>query len=186
MIKYDYLNKKICLSLLLFPLVNLCLATWNLSLGNTAINIEIFLFLKEVALLIFVAIAEELFFRGLLLRELIFGYKYKPITSALFVSALFGTLHIFNVFSYASFNYAILQGFCAFAVSFDLSAIYCKFKSVVSCIAVHALINVTSICLDNGTEKLALTNVESTVFLLVAVLYLLHGYREFKSMNLLI
>ena len=182
--KYDYLNKKICLSLLLFPLVNLCLTDRNLSSGSPDISVGTFLLLKEVALLIFVSVAEELFFRGLLLRELIFEYKYKPITSAILESALFGTLHIFNVFSYASFTYAILQGFCAFAVGFDLSAIYCKFKSVVPCIAVHALINVTSIGLDNGTEKLALTNFETTVFLLVAVLYLSHGYREFKSMNL--
>ena len=182
--KYDYLNKKICLPLLLFPLVNLCLAIWNLSLGNTAINIETFLFLKEVALLIFVAIAEEFFFRVFLFRELIFGYKHKPVKAALLVSTLFGVLHIMNMFSYASVTYAIVQGFCAFAVGVDLSAIYCKFKSVVPCIVVHALINVTSICLDNGTEKFALTNFETTVFLLVAVLYLLHGYREFKSMNL--
>ena len=179
-----FLDKSILPALLLFPMVNLCLTFWEYNSGNTTVNIDVSLFSEEAALLVFVAVAEELFFRGLLLRELIFGYKYKPITSAVFVSALFGIMHIFNVFSYASFYYAILQGFCAFAVGFDLSAIYCKFKSVAPCIAVHALINVTSIGLDNSTTKLALTNFESTVFLLVAVLYLLQGYKEFKSMNL--
>lgn len=179
-----YNDKIIFFQLLLFPLANIGLATWNLRLESTVANIETFFLLKEVALLIFVAIAEELFFRGLLLRELIFSYKYKSITSAVLVSALFGTLHILNFFSYANFNYAILQGFCAFAVGFDLSAVYCKFKSVVPCILIHAIINVTSIGLDSNTTKLVLTNFEVIVFLLVAVLYLLHGYREFKSMNL--
>ena len=182
--RYDYLNKKIYLSLLLFPLANLGLAAWNLSLESTIANIETFLLLKEAALLIFVACAEELFFRGLLLRELIFEYKYKPIKAAILVSVLFGVLHIMNIFSYASVTYAIIQSLCAFSVSFDLSAIYCKFRSVIPCIVIHALINITSIGLESVNTKLALTNFEASLFLLVAILYLLHGYREFKSMNL--
>ena len=182
--RYDYLNKKIYLSLLLFPLANLGLATWYLSLESNVANIETFLLLKEVALLIFVAIAEELFFRGMLLRELIFEYKYKPMKTAILVSALFGVLHIMNIFSYASVTYAIIQSLCAFAVSFDLSAIYCKFRSVIPCVVIHVLINITSIGLESINSKLMLTNFEASVFLLVAVLYLLHGYREFKSTNL--
>ena len=182
--RHDYLNKKIYLSLLLFPLANLGLAAWNLSLESTVANIEIFLLSKEVALLIFVAIAEEIFFRGLLLRELVFGFRLKAMLAGTIVSMLFGGLHIMNIFSYASVTYAIIQSLCAFSVSFDLSAIYCKFRSVIPCIVIHALINITSIGLESVNTKLALTNFEASLFLLVAISYLLHGYREFKSMNL--
>ena len=98
----DYLNKKICLSLLMFPIANLGLFVWRLGLGNVELDIDGFLFFKEVALLTFVAAAEELFFRGLLLRELIFGYQYKPLLSTIVVSALFGALHILNIFSYTT------------------------------------------------------------------------------------
>ena len=176
--------KSILTVLLLFPMVNLSLTFLEYNCGNTTVNVETFLLLKEVALLIFVAIAEELFFRGLLLRELIFGYKYKPLKAAILVSALFGVLHIINIFSYASVTYAIIQSLCAFSVSFDLSAIYCKFRSVIPCIVIHALINITSVGLESVNTKLALTNFEASLFLLIAILYLLHGYREFKSMNL--
>ena len=174
------LVKSILTALLLFPIVNLCLTFWEYSSGNTTINIDAFLFLEEVALLIFVALAEELFFRGLLFRELVFSYNVKPALAALGVSTLFGVLHLFNIFSYATVHYAIIQSLCAFAISFNLSAIYYKFKNIVPCIAIHALINITSIGLDNGVEKLTLNSFEATVFLMVAILYLIHGYKLFS------
>jgi membrane protease YdiL (CAAX protease family) len=116
----------------------------------------------------------------LLLRELIFGYQYKPLFSAIVVSTLFGALHLLNTFSYATLHYAIVQTLCAFAISFNLSAIYYKFKSIVPCIIIHACINITSIGLDTGLGKLSLNSFEATVFLIVAILYLIHGYRLFS------
>jgi len=116
-----------------------------------------------------------------LLRELLFSFQVKPILAGTIISALFGILHLVNVFSYASFSYAIVQGLCAFAVGFDLTAIYCKFKSIVPCIMIHSLINITSIGLDNDVNKLSLTGLEASVFLVVAVLYLVHGYQVFKN-----
>ena len=174
------LVKSIMPALLLFPIVNLCLTFWEYSSGNTTINIDAFLFLEEVALLIFVAIAEELFFRGLLFRELVFSYNVKPALAALGVSTLFGVLHLFNIFSYATVHYASIQSLCAVAISFNLSAIYYKLKNIVPCIIIHVLINITSIGLDSGFKKLALNSFEATVFLMVAVLYLIYGYRLFS------
>jgi len=78
-------------------------------------------------------------------------------------------------------TYAIVQGLCAFTVGFDLAAIYYRFKSVGPCILIHVLINVTSIGLDDGAEKLALTNVEVGLLLFVAVLYFVHAYRMFND-----
>lgn len=181
MITKNYLDKSIWPSLLLFPLANMGLFFF-LS-GNTAsfANIDVFTIVKQIVLLIFVAVAEELFFRGLLLRELLFSFRVKPILAGTIVSAIFGALHLMNVFSYANLTYAIVQGLCAFAVGFDLAAIYCKFKSIVPCIMIHSLINITSIGLGNDVNKLSLTGLEASVFLVVAVLYLVHGYQVFKN-----
>ena len=184
MIIKNFLDKSICPSLLLFPVANVGVFFVFSGKVNEFIIQDAFIVIKQVTILIFVALAEELFFRGLLLRELVFEYKYKPMKAAILVSALFGVLHIINIFSYASVTYAIIQSLCAFSVSFDLSAIYCKFRSVIPCIVIHALINITSVGLESVNTKLALTNFEASLFLLVAVWYLLHGYREFKSMNL--
>lgn len=175
-----FFDKSILPVLLLFPVVNLGITFWKYSSGNIATNIDAVLFLKEVALLIIVAIAEELFFRGLVFRELVFSFKYKPVLSAIVVSSLFGVLHLLNIFSYASLHYAIVQSMCAFAISFNLSAIYYKFKSIVPCVVIHAVINITSIGLGSGLEKLSLNSFEATVFLTVAVLYLVHGYKLFR------
>ena len=175
----SFFNKSILPVLLLFPMVNLCLTFWKYNSGNTTTNFDASLFLKETALLIFVAIAEELFFRCLLFRELVFSYNLKSTLAALGVSTLFGALHLLNIFSYATLHYAIVQAFCAFAISFNLSAIYYRFKSIVPCIVIHALINITSIGLGNGVEKLSLNSFEVAMFLIVAVLYLFHGYRLF-------
>lgn len=174
------LVKSILPALLLFPIVNLCLTFWEYNYRNTTENLDTFSFLEEASLVIFVAIAEELFFRGLLFRELLFSFQVKPILAGIIVSALFGALHLLNTFSYATLHYAIVQSLCAFAMSFNLSAIYYKFNSIVSCIVIHVLINITSIGLDNGSEALSLNSFEVTVFLIAAVLYLVHGYRLFS------
>lgn len=172
--------KSILPALLLLPIVNLCLTFGKYNSENITVNVDACLFLKETALLIFVAIAEELFFRGLLFRELVFSYDLKSTLAALGVSTLFGVLHLLNIFSYATLHYAIVQALCAFAISFNLSAIYYRFKSIVPCIVIHALINITSIGLDSWLEKLSLDSFETTVFLIAAVLYLVHGYRLFS------
>ena len=176
----SFFDKSILPALLLFPIVNLCLTFWEYNYRNTTENLDTFSFLEEASLVIFVAIAEELFFRGLLFRELLFSFQVKPILAGIIVSALFGALHLLNTFSYATLHYAIVQSLCAFAKSFNLSAIYYKFKSIVPCIIIHALINITSIGLDSGLENLSLNGFEATVFLSVAILYLIHGYRLFS------
>ena len=179
-------NKSVLFALLLFPIVNCGLLFFS-SNGDNWFNIKDFSdTFKQVGILVFVALAEELFFRGLVFRELTFGYEVKPVLAAAIVSLLFGALHLLNVFSYATISYAIVQSLCAFAVSFDLSAIYYKFKSIVPCVVIHSAINITSIGLDNGLQKLLINDVEITIFLMVAILYLIHGYRLFRLEQLCI
>lgn len=181
MITKNYLDKSIWPSLLLFPLANMGLFFFLSDKVVEFAHCDMFIVVQQVAILIFVAIAEELFFRGLLLRELLFNFQVKPLLAGTIVSVIFGALHLVNVFSYTSLTYAIVQGLCAFAVGFDFAAIYYRFKSVVPCILIHALINITSISLHDGAEKLALTSVEICLLLFVAILYFVHAYRVFNS-----
>lgn len=180
----NYLDKSIWPSLLLFPSVNVGLFLFFFGENNVLVNSDIMSLIEQAFILFAVAFAEELFFRGLLLRELIFGYCLKPMLAAIIVSLLFGALHILNIFSYATMSYAIVQGFCAFAIGFDLAAIYCRFRSVVPCILVHAVINITSIGLDGKGTKLAINNVEAIIFFSIAILYLIHGYESLKARSL--
>ena len=179
-------DKNMLPALFLFPLVNCGLFFFSSNSCDWLCTQGLSNIVKQVGVFAFVAIAEELFFRGLLFRELTFGYEVKPVLAAVIVSLLFGALHLLNVFSYATISYTIVQSLCAFAVSFDLSAIYYKFKSIVPCVVIHSAINITSIGLDNGLQKLLLNDVEITIFLMVAILYLIHGYRLFRLEQLCI
>ena len=48
-------------------------------------------------------------------------------------------------------------------------------------IVIHALINITSIGQDGSLKKLSLNIFEAMVFLIVAILYLIHGYKLFSD-----
>jgi len=166
-------NKSILLSLLLFPLTNIVLFVFNN--GEAGLDSSWIFIIKLIAINCVVALAEELFFRGLLLREMVFGFEIRPMIASVVVSIAFGVMHLLNVNSYATWNYAILQSICAFAVSINLSAIFIKSKSLLWCVAVHGLINMTSVGLEFNNERFVLGNIEYVIFLLVSFIYLICG-----------
>ena len=174
-------DKYILLSILLFPLVNI---GWLL-FGGSVVEIEYnseFL-AKQIAICLFVGLAEELFFRGLVLRELVFGYNWRHFLASVVVSFVFGVLHLLNVNSYATWNYAIMQSICAFKISFNLCAIFIKTKKLIWCVLIHSLINITSIgvgCSANG-KQLVLSNIESIIFLSVSFIYLVNGIKMLNN-----
>ena len=176
MYKNNLLNKTIFSSILLFPLVNVIFVLCN---GNVLELLELNFVVKKLTICLGVAIAEELFFRGLVLRELVFGYNWRYVRASVVVSLIFGVLHLLNVNSYATWSYAIVQSICAFAVSFNLCAIFIKTKSLLWCVIIHALINITSIGLEycaNG-QQLPLSNFDSVLFLSVSFIYLISGIK---------
>lgn len=173
----DELYKNIGLSVLLFPLVNIALSVFG-SRGNGLEYAWHFL-IEQLAICIAVAFAEELFFRGLLLRELVFSFKVRTIVASLLVSFVFGILHLVNVNSYATWCYAIVQSLCAFAFSFNLSAIFVSTQKLWICVLIHALINITSIGVENSNQiaKLTVGIEETIIFLLVSFIYLVSGVK---------
>ena len=165
----------------LFPVVNLLICILDENFLVNVINPN--WMIREFVRLSFAAVAEELFFRGLVLRELVFSYRWQSIRVSLIVSLVFGVLHLLNVNSYATWSYAIVQSICAFAVSFNLCAIFIKTKSLLWCVIIHALINITSIGVDCGVNRqhLLLSNLESIIFLSVSFIYLVNSIKMLNS-----
>ena len=166
---------------LLFPMTNVLVA--SLKNDDLLLLVTEILNFWNVITPMFISCAEELFFRGFVLREILFNYGWQPIRASLIVSFLFGVLHLLNVNSYATWSYAIVQSICAFAVSVNLCAIFNKTKSLLLCVIIHTLINITSIgveCSFYG-QQLLLNNVESIVFLSVSFIYLVTGIKMLNS-----
>ena len=171
------MNKNIIFSLCLFPLTNIGMF---LFCGDAfKFDSALILMLKQLIIYLLIAFAEELFFRGLVLNELVFSYNWQPSKASFIISILFGLLHLLNVNSYASWAYALIQSICAFGVSFNLSAIFVKTKSLWWCVCIHALTNISSIlsnCTSNE-QPLVLSNGESMIFLLMSFVYLFNGIK---------
>ena len=166
---------------ILLPFTNIALALVKTNCYSYNI-VEIFSF-SEMITLILVAVAEEAFFRGLVLHEMVFGYHWRPFRSSLIVSIVFGILHLLNANSYATWSYVIVQSICAFAVSFNICALYINTKSLLWCVVIHALINISSVFAEYGgnTEQLVLCNYESLIYLVVSLVYLVIGTRMFMN-----
>ena len=174
-------NKHILLSMLLFPLANLGLCLFGCNVVEVGCNLEFWV--KKIVICLLVAIAEELFFRGLILRELVFSYKWLPVRASVFISLVFGILHLVNVNSYATWGYAIVQSICAVAVSFNLCAIFIKTNSLLWCVFIHTLTNVTSVGAGSNSidGHLVLNNMEAIIFLLISFVYLLSGIKMLNN-----
>ena len=114
---------------------------------------------------------------------MVFTYNWQPVSASFIVSTVFGILHLFNVNSYATWNYAIVQSICAFAVSFNLCAVFINTKRLLWCVVIHAMINITSIGLECSVDgqRLLLSNLESIIFLSVSFIYLVSGIKMLNN-----
>lgn len=177
----NQLSKYILLSILLFPLVNIGLRLFGSNVVEVGCNLEFWV--KQIAVCLLIAIAEELFFRGFILLELVFNYNWLPVRASVLVSLVFGILHLLNVNSYATWGYATVQSICAVAVSFNLCAIFVKTKSLLWCVLIHTLINITSIDLEHSAngQQLLLNDFESIIFLSVSFIYLISGIKMLNN-----
>ena len=171
----------ILVSVLLLPFANI--GMFLSEINDEIASIDLISFVQHLAICICVAVAEELLFRGLVLREMVFCYNLQPIRASLIVSIAFGILHLLNVNSYATWGYAIVQSICAFAVSFNICAVFINTKSLLWCIAIHAMINITSIGFEGSTkgQQLLLSNLESIIFLSVSFIYLMIGIKMLNN-----
>lgn len=118
------------LPLVVLPLFNLLIATEH--------RIDF----SAVALMLSVSIAEEIFFRGYMLR---FFAKRSNLLRVVVTSVIFALFHGVNLIQNADITYTLMQISCAFATSVCYCAIALKFSSLLPCIISHVLTNITGI-----------------------------------------
>lgn len=119
---------------------------------------------------IFVGIMEELIFRSFLCRfiEEKLGVKMAIIIS----SVLFGAIHLINLGD-VQLIYAILQIVYAVAIGVAFSIVFFMTKSILSCIAVHAIVDLLG---SFSTEPILTIEIIGTVLCcMVAVYYCITG-----------
>ncbi len=170
-------NKSILCAYLLLPLVNVA---FMLDKYGT------FIFSYQTLLMIsLAAIGEEIIFRFCLQNFLLSKAKLSVIISVWITNIIFALSHLLNLMSYASMGYVLVQVFCAFAVGVCLSVMYAKTRSLVSCIFLHILINLTSLGGEslNASGLLRLGFGESAVYLIVGIIYLYLSDKIYKKIK---
>lgn len=130
--------------------------------------------------LILVAVCEEFFFRGFVLDLAIYKYKKNALMAALGVSLCFALLHLLNGFTYATWSYVCCQVVFAFGMSMLLSWLYIERRSIMSCIILHAFINLQSLfSVKFNKQGLAYITVEE-ILVYIAVAILCFVYSSYK------
>ena len=91
------------------------------------------------------AVAEELFYRIFLLRELLLRRSaLSPRVSIVLVSILFAGMHLFNLRSGMAVPVVLLQSGCAFCFSMWAGAVVWNTRSVMIPLLAHILLNLTA------------------------------------------
>lgn len=117
--------------------------------GKETITVSALAIVLFIISMLFVGIAEEMLFRGILLNGFLdfFGeITTKSLRMAIFFSSLvFGLLHIFNVTTGATLVGAVMQAINAIALGMVFGAIYVRSgKNIWSCIILHGFHDLAS------------------------------------------
>lgn len=168
--------------LLLMPFTNLTIAA--LSSSAIKINVEN---LPGILPMIYFGLGEEVLFRGGILSLLTKQYKTNVLKGTLITSLMFSAMHMINIYSSATVGYAVVQSICAAATGFCFGMITCREKSIIPCVMIHSLTNITSLAISNRniiageTKRFDLNRLEMTVFLVVAGIYMVYGIWLYKK-----
>lgn len=100
-----------------------------------------------ILLMLSVCAAEELFFRGFLLRRLM---RYGVLPGMLLSSGIFALFHLVNLLGGGSPGYVWLQVLCAFTVGVCYSAVAIRLGSLFPCFLAHFLTNITAVPITGG------------------------------------
>lgn len=122
--------------------------------------------------LAFVALCEELFFRGLVLDQLIRKNWFSKSNTTLLVSVIFSLLHIVNLYSYATASYVAAQLVFALGASMVLCHLYLK-QGLLPCIVLHIVINLSSL-LCESTNISSLPPLAMAIYLAVGLIAIIH------------
>ena len=149
--RYEKQRILIWLPVILLPLANFILAVVN------SANLTI------ATRYVIGAIAEELFFRFFLLKNVLLP-RMKPILAIVLVSVLFAGMHLFNLRAGASGEEVFVQVVCAFCFSIWAGAVTWKATWMIPLLA-HVLLNATA-----GAENVWMSIAVSVVVLINGIL----------------
>ena len=131
---------------------------------------------SAVALMLSAAVTEEVFFRGFLLH---FLAKRSKSAGIFLSSILFAAFHLVNLTQGTDPTYTWMQVLCAFAVGLCYSTTAISIGSLLPCIAVHFLTNITgsSQSSQSGSETAGLW-----ICILVCICWgIMHSYKIRKN-----
>lgn len=96
----------------------------------------------SILLMLSVCAAEEIFFRGFLLRRLI---RHGILPAVLISSGVFALFHLVNLLGGRSPAYICMQVLCAFTVGVFYGAVAIRSESLIPCFVAHFLTNITAV-----------------------------------------
>lgn len=125
----------------------------------------------EMLLLVGASFGEEVFFRGFLLSGITKQYKVRMLRGILITSSLFALLHLANLYQGAPLRYTIIQVLCAGGMGGCFAVIAYRERSIIPCVIIHGLVNLTS----SVVAVRDLTDAQTVVFAITAMLYGIYG-----------
>lgn len=124
--------------------------------GNATINRTDLIWLFALKCLS-IGLMEEMLFRGLfqgVIQEKFQGQKYDKLKTVAITSAVFGCIHLLNLFSGANVGATFLQVGYSFLIGAMLSAVLIKTKNIWLCVILHAVFDFGGfIVTDLGSGK---------------------------------
>ena len=125
--------------------------------------------------LMYMAFGEEIFFRGFLLSRI--SGKFGAWTGIILSAAVFGMMHIINIFAGASVKYIIMQSVYAAAAGFMFGSVKFFTGSILLPVIIHIAANVIDGILnrDSVGQLENLSAGQTAVLIAAAVLYICYG-----------
>lgn len=166
-------NRITLIGFFLMPMINILLCKISLDRIVSINMIAVF----------FSAIGEELIFRYFLQKLLINRLKHNVTCAVVITNVLFAISHAINITTYATVNYVVMQIICAFSIGCYLSTIAVIDNSLIRCVLIHVLINLTALGRQtmNYSGKIDITREEGIAYLLVSIIYLYITYEICKE-----
>lgn len=166
-------DKFIVFSFLLMPMTNIILAMLFHS-NSFSTDISCFTIFNVLV----IVTREEVLFRLILQNWFISILSNKRYYAIIAINFIFSVFHFLNINGYTNFTYIILQSICAFCVGVNLSLIYLITKTIMPCIIMHGLINISSLYIDsnihNSFPDLMLFDIYVYLVMCVSYLWLNH------------
>lgn len=165
----EYKNLLFCLPMIIIALGNL---RYGIHINNSWEQI-VYISLEALG----VGFAEEILFRSFLMKAII----NKSATAAIIISsAVFGIIHIFNLFYGADIITTLAQVIYATALGLMFSMFFYKTNNILPCVICHSIINMTNTFLPSNLSNEQLY-IGWAIIIIPAVFYSWYLYKTKKT-----